>query len=397
MAARPDATHDQPNPRQPFTADYTQSTGTGDLGGAYLADEAQLVTELLKIASEGEFERDNIRTTARELVEHVRKLNEDRSGIEAFLQKYDLSSQEGIMLMCVAEALLRIPDADTADALIADKITAADWESHLGSSESLFVNASTWGLMLTGKMLTLDEAHQRNPKELFKRLVSRAGEPVVRKAMRQAMKVMGHQFVMGRDIEAALKRATKGDNKDYRYSFDMLGEAAMTRQDAQRYFDAYKAAIAAIGKSAKEDDIFAVHSISVKLSALHPRYEFARRQQAMDELAPMLLALAKQAREVGIALTMDAEEADRLQLSLDIFERVYTDTDLDGYQGFGLAVQAYQKRGADVVRWLAALSKRIGRRIPVRLVKGAYWDTEIKHAQELGLPGYPVFTRKRDN
>ena len=394
MAARPESTNNTPNPRQPFLADFVRSTAAADLGGAYLADEAQLVAELLKHANEGEFERDNIQTTARELVEHVRKLNEDRSGVEAFLQKYDLSSQEGIMLMCVAEALLRIPDADTADALIADKITAANWEEHLGSSDSLFVNASTWGLMLTGKMLTLDEAHQRNPRELFKRVAGRLGEPVVRKAMRQAMKVMGHQFVMGRDIEGALKRAKKGENKHYRYSFDMLGEAAMTRQDAQRYFEAYMAAIDAIGKSADDDDIFAVHSISVKLSALHPRYEFARRQQALDELAPMLLELAKRAYAVGIGLTMDAEEADRLQLSLDIFEQVYTSTDLDGYQGLGLAVQAYQKRGADVVRWLTALSKRVGRRIPVRLVKGAYWDTEIKHAQELGLPGYPVFTRK---
>ncbi|MEO0346675.1 MAG: bifunctional proline dehydrogenase/L-glutamate gamma-semialdehyde dehydrogenase PutA [Pseudomonadota bacterium] len=394
MAARPESTKNTPNPRQPFSADFARATGTVDLGGAYLADEAWLVTELLKIANEGDFERDNVQTTARELVEHVRKLNEDRSGVEAFLQKYDLSSQEGIMLMCVAEALLRIPDADTADALIADKITAANWEEHLGSSDSLFVNASTWGLMLTGKMLTLDEAHQRNPKELFKRVAGRLGEPVVRKAMRQAMKVMGHQFVMGRNIENALKRAKKGENKHYRYSFDMLGEAAMTRQDAQRYFEAYMGAIDAIGKSADNDDIFAVHSISVKLSALHPRYEFARRQQALDELAPMLLELAKRAYAVGIGLTMDAEEADRLQLSLEIFEQVYTSTELDGYQGLGLAVQAYQKRGADVVRWLTALSKRVGRRIPVRLVKGAYWDTEVKHAQELGLPGYPVFTRK---
>ncbi|MEL6200286.1 MAG: bifunctional proline dehydrogenase/L-glutamate gamma-semialdehyde dehydrogenase, partial [Pseudomonadota bacterium] len=235
MAARPEPTKNTPNPRQPFSADFARSTGTADLGGAYLADEAQLVSELLKLANEGDFERDNIQTTARELVEHVRKLNEDRSGVEAFLQKYDLSSQEGIMLMCVAEALLRIPDADTADALIADKITAANWEEHLGSSDSLFVNASTWGLMLTGKMLTLDEAHQRNPRELFKRVAGRLGEPVVRKAMRQAMKVMGHQFVMGRTIGDALKRSVDRDNASYRFSFDMLGEAALTAADASTY------------------------------------------------------------------------------------------------------------------------------------------------------------------
>ncbi|MEO1581987.1 MAG: bifunctional proline dehydrogenase/L-glutamate gamma-semialdehyde dehydrogenase PutA [Pseudomonadota bacterium] len=380
--------------RQRFEADYTRAGDTRNLGGEYLADETALVTRLLAIAGESESERASVYKIAHSLVEHVRKQYEDRSGIEAFLQKYDLSSQEGIMLMCIAEALLRIPDADTADALIADKITAADWSSHLGSSESLFVNASTWGLMLTGKMLTLDEAHQRNPRELFRRLVSRAGEPVVRSAMRQAMKVMGHQFVMGRDIDAAIKRAGKGENKHYRYSFDMLGEAALTRADAQRYFEAYAAAIDAIGGAPSGDDVFSTHSISVKLSALHPRYEFARRQQAMDELAPQLLALAQRARDVGIGLTMDAEEADRLQLSLDIFGAVFRDPSLDGYEGLGLAVQAYQKRGLAVVEWLAALSRDVGRRIPVRLVKGAYWDTEIKHAQELGLAGYPVFTRK---
>ncbi|MEL7310418.1 MAG: bifunctional proline dehydrogenase/L-glutamate gamma-semialdehyde dehydrogenase PutA [Pseudomonadota bacterium] len=377
-----------------FDADYTKSDATEGLQGAYLADEQTRVESLLSIASESDSERDNIHKTASGLVEHVRKQNEERSGIEAFLQKYDLSSQEGIMLMCVAEALLRIPDSETADALIADKITAADWSRHLGSSESLFVNASTWGLMLTGKMLTLDEAHQKNPRELFKRMVSRAGEPVVRSAMRQAMKVMGHQFVMGRDIGSALKRADKGNNRDYRYSFDMLGEAALTRADAQRYFKAYEAAIDAIGAAPSGDDIFSTHSISVKLSALHPRYEFARRQQAMDELAPQLLALAQRARAVGIGLTMDAEEADRLELSLEIFASVFGDPSLEDYEGLGLAVQAYQKRGVDVVRWLIELARTVGRRIPVRLVKGAYWDTEIKHAQELGLAGYPVFTRK---
>ncbi|MEO0364188.1 MAG: bifunctional proline dehydrogenase/L-glutamate gamma-semialdehyde dehydrogenase PutA [Pseudomonadota bacterium] len=377
-----------------FVPDYTASDATRGLSTAYLADEQTQVEALLKIAAESDSQRDNIHKTAVGLVEHVRRQNEDRSGIEAFLQKYDLSSQEGIMLMCVAEALLRIPDSDTADALIADKITAADWSRHLGSSESMFVNAGTWGLMLTGKMLTLDEMHQKNPRELFKRMVSRAGEPVVRSAMRQAMKVMGHQFVMGRDIGSALKRADKGSNRDYRYSFDMLGEAALTRADAQRYFDAYLSAIDAIGAAPSGENIFDSHSISVKLSALHPRYEFARRQQAMEELAPLLLALTQRAHDVGIGLTMDAEEADRLELSLDIFAAVFSDASLNDYEGLGLAVQAYQKRGLDVVRWLITLGRQIGRRIPVRLVKGAYWDTEIKHAQELGLPGYPVFTRK---
>ncbi len=383
-----------PASRQSFSNDAAARGSTDEFGADYLADEAGIVNELLGIAAESAVERDNVQRTAVSLVEHVRKLNEDRSGLDAFLQKYDLSSQEGIMLMCIAEALLRIPDADTADQLIADKLSMADWSEHVGTSDSMFVNASTWGLMLTGKMLKLDPQARQNPSQMLRRLVSRAGEPVVRSAMRSAMKIMGHQYVMGRDIKAALKRSRKGDNAGYRYSFDMLGEAALTREDAHRYFRAYSDAIDAIGASDNGSDIFAAPGISVKLSALHPRYEFGRHEQVLDELTPMLLELAQRARKAGIALCMDAEEADRLELSLDIFERVYCDQSLDGYHGFGLAVQAYQKRAAGVVRWLTRLSMRIGRRIPVRLVKGAYWDSEIKHAQEEGQAGYPVFTRK---
>ncbi|MFQ6007306.1 MAG: proline dehydrogenase family protein, partial [Woeseia sp.] len=312
-----------------------------------------------------------------------------------FLQQYDLSTQEGVLLMCIAEALLRIPDADTADRLIADKIPSAQWEDHLGESDSLFVNASTWGLMLTGQLLSLDEAATSNPAMYLGKLASRAGEPVVRAAMRQAMRIMGHQFVMGRTIGEALERSQKKDGKDYRYSFDMLGEAALTAADAARYLESYGAAIDSIAESVDSPaDIFSAPSISVKLSALHPRYSFTQHARLVKELVPRVAELTLQASKGGIALTIDAEEADRLEISLDIFDRIYRDKRLADYEGLGLAVQAYQRRAADVLKFLTESAEAIGRKIPVRLVKGAYWDTEVKLAQELGLESYPVFTRK---
>jgi len=368
----------------------------GRVSRRYLSDEASLVSELAKIAAVDDAARAQVQATAAGLVNAVRRHAEGDGGIEAFLQQYDLSSQEGVLLMCIAEALLRIPDADTADKLIADKLTSARWTDHVGESDSLFVNASTWGLMLTGNMLKLDAAELRNPAVLLGKLASRVGEPVVRTAMRQAMRIMGRQFVMGRSIEEALERAAHKKWRIYRYSFDMLGEAALTAADADRYFEAYGDGIEKIGDSISPgQDIFAAPSISVKLSALHPRFAFTQHERVVRELVPRLLELAREAREAGIALTVDAEEAHRLELSLDVFERVYRDRSLDGYEGFGLAVQSYQKRGIDVVSYLLELAGEVGRRMPVRLVKGAYWDSEIKQAQESGLPGYPVFTRKR--
>ena len=361
----------------------------------YLVDEASLVRDLAGKADFGESSRGKVQNTAATLVRAVRKNTGREGGIEAFLQQYDLSSEEGVLLMCIAEALLRIPDANTADELIADKITSASWRDHLGVSDSLFVNASTWGLMLTGQLLQLDEAATTNPTRYLGRLASRAGEPVVRTAMRQAMRIMGHQFVMGRSIGEALARAGKDANGAYRYSYDMLGEAALTGSDAERYFEAYAAAIDSIGAStADADDIFAAPSISVKLSALHPRYEFTRHAPVMRELVPRVTELAARAASAGIAITIDAEEADRLEISLDIFEQVYRDAGMRGFDGLGLAVQAYQRRATDVVRFLDELAADVGRRIPVRLVKGAYWDTEIKIAQIEGYESYPVFTRK---
>ena len=362
----------------------------------YLGDEQALANELRGIADPAESARARIRDTATELVAAVRRNKAREGGIDAFLQQYDLSSEEGVLLMCIAEALLRIPDADTADRLIADKITAARWKEHLGTSESLFVNASTWGLMLTGQLLKIDESARVNPAQMLAKVASRAGEPVVRTAMRQAMRIMGHQFVMGRTINEALQRSVSKRNKAYRYSFDMLGEAALTAADARRYFEAYHSAIGEIGAAPRTagDDIFSAPSISVKLSALHPRYEYSQVDRVLRELTPRVLELAEHAKQSDIAMTIDAEEADRLELSLQVFERVFRDAGLDGYNGLGLAVQTYQRRASDVFRYLQGLAHDVGRRIPVRLVKGAYWDTEIKHAQELGLDSYPVFTRK---
>ena len=362
----------------------------------YLADEQAIVRELAARADTGESARRKILDTAAQLVRAVRENTRNDGGIEAFLQQYDLSSDEGVLLMCIAEALLRIPDADTADRLIADKITAARWQDHVGTSDSLFVNASTWGLMLTGKILTLDDMATGNPTRLLGKLVSRAGEPVVRTAMRQAMKIMGHQFVMGRNIGEALKRAMKSTDLPYRYSFDMLGESALTAGDAQRYLDNYHEGIKSIAKGPQIDapDVFSAPGISVKLSALHPRYEYSHEERVMAELVPAVLELAKHAKEVGIGLTIDSEEAHRLEMWLNIFERIYRDPALDGWDGFGVALQTYQRRGNDAMRFLIELADDVGRRIPVRLVKGAYWDSEVKWGQEQGLESYPVFTRK---
>lgn len=365
------------------------------LNAAYLADEEAVVRELLPIATMEPELKARIRKTAGELVRAVRANRGKTGGLDAFMSQYDLSSQEGVVLMCLAEALLRVPDKETADKLIADKLLAGNWREHLGTSESAFVNASTWGLMLTGRIIRLEEDTVEHPGRFMKRLVARAGEPVIRGAMRQAMKIMGHQFVMGRTIAEALRRSQSGDNAQYRYTFDMLGEAALTMPDSRRYFEAYCKGIQAIGTTGfKAASVYAAPSISVKLSALYPRYEYAKREQVIAELRPMLLELALLSKKIGIGLTVDAEEMDRLALSLELFESVYRDPQLEGWSGFGLAIQTYQKRALALVRWLVGLAKDVGRTIEVRVVKGAYWDAEIKQAQEQGLDDYPVFTHK---
>ena len=365
---------------------------------AWLKDETEHVRELLEQARLPAAEQAKVQALDADLVTRVRARAQDQGAIEAFMRQYDLGSEEGVLLMCVAEALLRIPDQDTADKLIRDKLGEADWKKHVGGSDSVLVNASTWGLMLTGKLVQLNDLTRADVPGAFKRLIGRVGEPVIRLAVRQAMKIMGHQFVMGRTIGEALARSRKGDNANYRYSFDMLGEGALTMKDAQRYLQAYRDAIHAIGRSGSfvGTDVFAAPSISIKLSALYPRYEHAKRARVMAELVPGVLELAQLAKSYGIGYTVDAEEADRLELSLDIIEATFSDPSLDGWEGYGLAVQAYQKRTPYTIDFLADLARRVGRRIPVRLVKGAYWDAEIKRAQIDGHPGYPVFTRKQN-
>jgi len=361
---------------------------------AWLKDETTHVRELLEQARLPADQQARAQALAADLVRRVRARAHDQGAIEAFMRQYDLGSEEGVLLMCVAEALLRIPDQATADALIRDKLGEADWKKHVGGSDSVLVNASTWGLMLTGKLVQINDLTRADVPGAFKRLVGRVGEPVIRLAVRQAMRIMGHQFVMGRSIDEALSRSRKGDNANYRYSFDMLGEGALTTKDAARYREAYRKAIHAIGKTGPFNDVFAAPSISIKLSALHPRYEHAKRARVMAQLAPAVLELAQLAKSYGIGFTIDAEEADRLELSLDLIEATFSDASLDGWEGYGLAVQAYQKRTPYVIDFLADLARRVGRRMPVRLVKGAYWDAEIKRAQIDGHPGYPVFTRK---
>ncbi|MFK8031361.1 MAG: bifunctional proline dehydrogenase/L-glutamate gamma-semialdehyde dehydrogenase PutA [Gammaproteobacteria bacterium] len=362
----------------------------------YLADETECVEAILKLATFEPAASSRVQTMATQLVHSVRANRKRAGGLDAFLQEYDLSSQEGIVLMCLAEALLRVPDGDTADKLIKDKLQSGHWKGHLGGNRSMFVNASTWGLMLTGQILGAEKDAVDDPSGFMEKMVARAGEPVVRTAMRQAMRIMGKQFVMGRNIDDALKRSLKKDNRDYRYSFDMLGEAALTAKDARRYFDAYSMAIERIGKSkaSKGKSTFESPGISVKLSALHPRYDLHHRKRVLREMVPMLEELAIKAREYDIGFCVDAEEAARLELSLEVIGRVFHSPACANWEGYGIALQAYQKRSVEICRWVVEQGRKAGRRMSVRLVKGAYWDAEIKLGQELGLESYPVFTRK---
>ncbi len=361
---------------------------------AYRVDELSLITELSDKAALSQEQINAVRAHAMRLVEAVRFERKKSVGIDSFLTQYALSSDEGIALMCLAEALLRVPDSATIDHLIKDKLAEADWNAHRGQSESVFVNATTWALMLTGKVLTPEKAESTLTKTLMK-LVNRSSEAVVRTAVDKAMRIMSKQFVMGRTINEAITRAKKKEEKGYRYSYDMLGEAALTAIDAERYFDAYKSAIESIGKkSDKNSDVYQRAGISIKLSALHPRYNESQYARVLKELPPKLLALARLARDYDIALTVDAEESERLDLSLDVIEQVFVDESLAGWNGFGLAVQSYQKRAFYVLDWIAALARSKQRRMMVRLIKGAYWDSEIKKSQMQGLAEYPVFTRK---
>lgn len=359
----------------------------------YSADEADWLAQLIPLAQPSEKEESLIKHNATELISLVRADKTAVQMIDALLLEYSLDTKEGILLMCLAEALMRVPDSATADALIRDKLSVADWHSHLKNSDSTFVNASTWGLLLTGKVVNLAQTETQSPTVIINRLVNKVSEPIIRQAMNQAMKIMGHQFVLGRTIQEAQKKGQSWRQKGFTYSFDMLGEAALTRDDAKKYYDDYIAAIESVGAQ-KNTDKAPDATVSIKLSALHPRYEMANKTRVLTELHDTVLALLVKAKACNVGITIDAEEADRLELSLMLFEKLYGSAALKGWGKFGLVVQAYSKRALPTLAWLASIAKEQGDIIPVRLVKGAYWDTELKLSQQSGFSGYPVFTRK---
>jgi RHH-type proline utilization regulon transcriptional repressor/proline dehydrogenase/delta 1-pyrroline-5-carboxylate dehydrogenase len=349
-------------------------------------DETEAVTALVAAAPLTSADREAVRAEAIALVEATRRAAKRQGVVESFLQEYSLGAKEGLALMALAEALLRTPDEDTRDKLIAEKITAADWASHAGKSDNLFVNASTWGLMLTGKLIDVEPAARADFPGYLRRLTARLGEPVIRAAVMQAIRIMGEQFVLGRDIEQALRRAKR---EDVMCSFDMLGEGARTAADAARYEESYAAAIETVGRASNGAGPERGHGVSVKLSALSPRYEAVQEARVWAELYPRLKRLALIAACHDLNFTIDAEEADRLVLSLKLLDRLAREPELGTWTGLGLAVQAYQKRSPRVIAQLAELARSSGRRLMVRLVKGAYWDSEIKRAQIAGRPDYP--------
>ena len=357
--------------------------------GTY-TDQDNVLRELVRNAHLSPEERVKITQDAAQIVRDIR--GHTSPGImEVFLAEYGLSTDEGVALMCLAEALLRVPDAETIDALIEDKIAPSDWGRHMGHSTSPLVNASTWALMLTGRVLDDD---QPGPVRHLRAAIKRLGEPVIRTAVSRAMKEMGRQFVLGENINAAMERAKGMEKKGYTYSYDMLGEAARTESDAKRYHLSYSRAISAIATACVHKDSRKNPGISVKLSALHPRYEVAQEASVMRDLVPRLRALALLAKSAGMGLNVDAEEADRLGLSLDVIEKVLSEPALSGWDGFGIVVQAYGPRAGVVIDALYDMAIRHDRKIMVRLVKGAYWDTEVKRAQVKGVEGFPVFTQK---
>ncbi len=360
-------------------------------------NEAEAAANLMSVIGFSDAERESVGLKAIEIVKDARKQTHRKGLMETFLEEFGLSNKEGLALMCLAESLLRVPDAQTADKLIAEKVSSGEWASHKGQSDSWLVNASTWGLMLTGKIVDVDAAARQDVSRFMQDLTRRAGAPVIRAAMMQAMRIMGEQFVVGRTITEAIKRSKKLGLTDKvgLCSFDMLGEGARTNADAKRYHLAYFDAIKALAStSLNETEPEEINGISVKLSALHPRYDALHEDVVFKELYPRLLELAIEAAKADVNFCLDAEEADRLVLSLKILEKLANEDVLSGWTGLGLALQAYQKRSLGVIEKVVALSQQTGQRIMVRLVKGAYWDTEIKHSQVEGHPDFPVWTRK---
>ncbi|WDZ96393.1 trifunctional transcriptional regulator/proline dehydrogenase/L-glutamate gamma-semialdehyde dehydrogenase [Herbaspirillum sp. WKF16] len=359
---------------------------------AYRRDEPDAVQWLLGQVGNAPSWQEQTQALAGKLVRQVREKRTRSSGVDALMHEFSLSSEEGVALMCLAEALLRIPDRQTADRLIADKISRGDWRKHLGESPSLFVNAATWGLLITGKLVSTSS--ESSLGSAITRLIGRGGEPLIRKGVDLAMRMLGNQFVTGQTIAEALDNSRENEKRGYRYSYDMLGEAALTMHDADAYYQSYEDAIHAIGRASNGRGIKDGPGISVKLSALHPRYSRAQQSRVMSELLPRLKKLLLLAKQYDIGLNIDAEEADRLELSLDMMEVLAADPDLAGFDGIGFVVQGYQKRCPFVIDYLVDLARRNKRRLMIRLVKGAYWDSEIKRAQVDGLEGYPVYTRK---
>src|SRR5690349_2922291 len=359
----------------PPTMSKGRGRGIPPLRAPYAPPDASIARSLLQRAGRSTEAETRVDRRARSLVEAIRARTGGVGAVEDFLHVYALSTKEGLALMVLAEALLRVPDSETADRLIEDKLKAGNWAHHASHSGGFLVSASAWTLGLTARVIHPGET----PEGIVETLVKRLGLPAVRAATRQAMRLLGSHFVLGQTIEEALARASS--RPEFLYSFDMLGEAARTAGDANRYFESYAAAIEAIGRSAGSDPLPRRPGISVKLSALHPRYEPLTRDRVLAELTPKLLELARLAKRHELNFTVDAEEADRLELSLDVIAAVLDDSSLSGWEGFGLAVQAYQKRAGEVVKWVADLAEALDRRLMVRLVKGAYWDTEIKRAQ----------------
>ncbi|MWQ44952.1 bifunctional proline dehydrogenase/L-glutamate gamma-semialdehyde dehydrogenase PutA [Glaesserella parasuis] len=357
----------------------------------YRCDEEQLVKQLIPQARVDEH-AEGIKTLTKKLVEKVRNARQKASGVDALMHEFSLSSEEGVALMCLAEALLRIPDKATADKLIRDKIAKGDWRSHVGNSPSLFVNAAAWGLVVTGKLVATHS--ESSLSSSLSRLIQKGGEPLIRKGVDVAMRLLGKQFVTGETIQQAIKNGEKRFAMGYRYSYDMLGEAAFTAEDAKRYYDDYVASIHAVGAVSRGLGVYKSSGVSVKLSAIHPRYSLAQHKRVVDELYPRLKDLFLLAKQYDIGLNIDAEEADRLELSLDLMDRLITDPDLAGFDGIGFVVQAYQKRCPYVIDYLIEKARANHRKLMIRLVKGAYWDSEVKRAQADGAEGYPVFSRK---
>ncbi|MBV8393678.1 MAG: proline dehydrogenase family protein, partial [Alphaproteobacteria bacterium] len=383
---------DMPSPFDAFVHSIKPQTPLrAAITSAYRRAEPACLPALIDAATLSDADRATAEALARSLVAKLRA-KARRGGVEGLIHEYALSSQEGVALMCLAEALLRIPDDATRDALIRDKIGGGDWRSHLGHSPSLFVNAATWGLMLTGQLAATNS--EEGLSAALTRLIARGGEPLIRRGVNMAMRLMGEQFVSGQTIDEALANGRPFEARGFRYSYDMLGEAAVTAAQAERYFADYRRAIEAIGAASAGRGPYEGPGISVKLSALHARYSRAQIERVQAELNPRLKALAVLARSFDIGLNIDAEEADRLEISLDLLERLCFEPELAGWNGIGFVVQAYQKRCPFVIDWLIDLARRSGHRLMVRLVKGAYWDGEIKRAQLDGLKDFPVFTRK---